>query len=81
MTAIKYTLPCVKQTAGGNLLYIAQGAHLVLCGDLERWKGWEVQIGEDICIHRHTTNRTLLYSRNQHFIKYLYPNFYFFHNF
>ena len=51
ITAIKYTLSCVKQTASGNLLCIAQGAHLVLCGDLERWKGWEVQTGEDICIH------------------------------
>ena len=49
----KLTLPYVKQTANGNLLYgseLKQG----LCINLEVWDGdgdgREVQKGEDICI-------------------------------
>ena len=37
-----YTLPYVNYTASGNLLSDTGSSSPVLCGDLERWDGWEV---------------------------------------
>ena len=34
-----YTLPYVKQTASGNLLYDAGSSNQVLCDNLEGWDG------------------------------------------
>ena len=49
-----YTLPYVKQTASGNLLYDARHSNLVLCDNLAGWDGEDggrkVQEGGDIGI-------------------------------
>ena len=45
-----YTLPYVKQTASGKLLYHTGRSAQWLCDNLEGWNGGEAQEGGDRCI-------------------------------
>ena len=47
-------LPCVKQTATGNLLYSTGSSFLVLCDDLDGWDGvgvWQGGLRGRVCVY------------------------------